>query len=196
MKTSLLHLCLVAAALACARGVPDAQAALSALIAETQVRHEELAEAIVRGRDRLLELNTQFAEGAEALRERLGAIDGDESLDEFVTALFEHFGIDVDEVGARSVRLDPEMLATDVFPGLEGGPRQATFDRATALARDDLLFLRPDHPMVSGALDLLLSSEAGNAAFLLDDTLPPRSALLEAVFVLECVAPPALAVKV
>ncbi len=186
---------LVAAALACARGVPDAQAALSALIAETRVRHEELAEAIVRGRDRLLELNTQFAEGAEALRERLGAIDGDESLDEFVTALFEHFGIDVDEMGARSVRLDPEMLATDVFPGLEGGPRQATFDRATALARDDLLFLRPDHPMVSGALDLLLSSEAGNAAFLLDDTLPPRSALLEAVFVLECVAPPALAVE-
>ena len=186
---------LVEAAIACARGVPDAQVALAALIAETRTRHEELAEEIVRGRDRLLELNTQFAAGADVLGERLAAIDGDESLDEFITTLFEHFGIDVDEVGARSVRLDPEMLATDTFPGLESGPRQATFDRTTALARDDLLFLRPDHPMVAGALDLLLSSEAGNAAFLLDETLPPRSALLEAVFVLECVAPPALVVE-
>jgi ATP-dependent helicase HepA len=185
----------VEAALACARGVPDAATALAALIAETRVRHEELGEAIVRGRDRLLELNTEFAAGAEMLRERLAAIDADESLDEFITALFEHFGIDVDEIGTRSVRLDPEMLATDMFPGLESGPRQATFDRATALARDDLLFLRADHPMVAGAMDLLLSSEAGNAAFLLDDTLPPRSALLEAIFVLECVAPPALAVE-
>jgi ATP-dependent helicase HepA len=49
--------------------------------------------------------------------------------------------------------------------------------------------------MVTGALDLLLSAEAGNTAFAIDDSLPPRTALLEAVFVLECVAPPALGVE-
>lgn len=43
--------------------------------------------------------------------------------------------------------------------------------------------------MVQGALDLLLGAETGNAAFLVDPALPPRSALLEAVFLLECVAP-------
>src|SRR5699024_9622081 len=32
------------------------------------------------------------------------------------------------------------------------------------------------------------ASETGNAAFLIDDALPARSALLQAVFVLECVA--------
>ncbi|HUH54479.1 MAG TPA: RNA polymerase-associated protein RapA, partial [Rhodanobacter sp.] len=45
-----------------------------------------------------------------------------------------------------------------------------------------------DHPLVAGALDLALSGEQGNAAFMVDDVLPPRTALLQAVFVLECVA--------
>jgi ATP-dependent helicase HepA len=47
-----------------------------------------------------------------------------------------------------------------------------------------------DHPMILGAQELLLSSEEGSAAFLIDPSLPPRSVLLEAVTVLEAVAPP------
>jgi ATP-dependent helicase HepA len=84
--------------------------------------------------------------------------------------------------------LDPEYLTIDAFEEFKQGPRQATLDRATALGRDDLLYLRADHPLLLGAQDLLLSSETGNAAFLVEDGLPPRSVLLEAVFVLECVA--------
>jgi ATP-dependent helicase HepA len=57
-----------------------------------------------------------------------------------------------------------------------------------ALAREDLPLLRLDHPMIAGALDLMLSAENGNAAFMVDDALPARSALLQAVYVLECVA--------
>src|SRR5699024_5916801 len=72
--------------------------------------------------------------------------------------------------------------------GLAEGARQATFSRPLALAREDLPLLRLDHPMVAGTVDLLLGSETGNAAFLIDDALPSRSALLQAVFVLECVA--------
>ena len=37
-------------------------------------------------------------------------------------------------------------------------------------------------------MDLALSGEQGNAAFMVDDVLPPRTALLQAVYVLECVA--------
>lgn len=186
---------LVAAATGLARGDPDARTGLDELIEETRIAHEELASTIARGRDRLLELSTRFTAGADQLQRALSASDADDAGDEFVMKLFEQFGVDVDEQAPRTVVLDPEMLTTEAFPGLESGPRHATFDRRTALAREDLLFLRLDHPMVTGALDLLLSAEAGNAAFLIDDTLGPRSALLEAVFVLECVAPPALAVE-
>ena len=83
-------------------------------------------------------------------------------------------------------------MSTEGFPGLKDGPQQITFDRATALVREEFPLLRLDHPMVAGAMDLLLGSEQGNAAFVIDDALPLKSALLEAVFVLEPVANPAL----
>ena len=60
------------------------------------------------------------------------------------------------------------------------------------MARDELLYLRGDHPLLRSAADLLLSGEYGGAAVLVDDSLPPRTVVLEAVNVLECVAPPDL----
>jgi ATP-dependent helicase HepA len=115
--------------------------------------------------------------------------------DEFVLRLFEQFGIENEEIAPRTVVLDPEYLSTEGFSGLKDGPQQATFDRATALAREELPLLRLDHPLVTGALDLLLESEQGNAALLIDATLPPRTTLLECVFVLECVADKKLDVR-
>ncbi len=181
-------------ALACARGLPDAGAQLDALIDETRSVHEELAATIARGRDRLLELATRHADEADHLMLALRDADSRIEDDDFVLKLFEHFGVTVDELGPRTVLLDPEMLTTEAFPGLDQ-PRQATFDRRTALAREDMLFLRADHPMVEGAIELLLGSEVGNAVFLIDDSLPARTALLEAVFVLECVAPVELGIE-
>jgi ATP-dependent helicase HepA len=184
----------VAAAMACAREEPDADPALDSLVNETRAAHEELAAQIAGGRDRLLEMATRFEPGVGALADALRAADADAGADEFVLRLFEHFGISIDELGPRTVLLDPEMLSTEAFPGFENGARQATFERRIALAREDLLFLRADHPMVVTALDLLLSAETGNAAIFVDETLPARTALLEGVFVLECLAPAALAV--
>lgn len=172
-----------------AAGHSAAEEALDSLIRRTQAAHRELAAAIQNGRDRLLELATQRAAPDALLQRALQDDDHDPERDEFVLKLFEQFGISAEELGGTIHLLDPEYLSTEGFPGFEGGPRQATFDRSTALAREDVLFLRLDHPMVQGALDLLLSAETGNAAFLVDAALPPRSALLEAVFLLECVAP-------
>jgi ATP-dependent helicase HepA len=184
---------LILAALASARAEPDAESVLEALINETRAAHEELTEAIARGRDRLLELATRQAAGGEMLAAAIATADADQSMPDYVLKLFEHFGVGVEEHSPHAVLLDPEMLTTEAFPGLDQ-VRVASFERSFALAREDAVFLRLDHPMVSGAMDLLLSAESGNAAFLVDDTLPPRTALLETVFVLECVAPPALAV--
>ncbi len=184
----------VAGAIACAREEPEADASLDALVNETRAAHEELAAQIATGRDRLLELATRFEPGVGALADALRAADADTGGDDFVLRLFEHFGVSIDELGPRTVLLDPEMLSTEAFPGFENGARQATFERRTALAREELMFLRADHPMVVTALDLLLSSETGNATIVVDETLPPRNALLEAVFVIECLAPAALAV--
>jgi len=165
---------------------PDVE--IDALVGETAAAHRELSERVQAGRDRLLELSTERQARDVPLAEALRAQDEDPATDEFILALFEQFGIDAEETGHRTVVLDPEYLSTDGFPGLKDGPQQVTFDRATALAREELPLLRLDHPLVTGALDLLLESEQGNAAMLVDAALPPRSALLECVFALECVA--------
>ena len=180
---------LVELAIAHAQGAEDADQELDVLIAETAAAHAELAAAIAAGRDRLLELAAARAAPVETLRHALAADDADRARDGFVLRLLERFGVHHEDLdGGRAVLLDPEYLATDAFPGLKDGPQQATFDRATALTREELPLLRLDHPMIAGALDLLLSGEQGNAAFLIDETLPARSALLQTVFLLECVA--------
>ncbi len=165
---------------------PDQE--LDSLIAQTRAAHEELSRLVHAGRDRLLELASSREAREETLREALAAADADLDTEDFILRLFEQFGIEHEETGPRTWVLDPEYVSTEGLSGLKDGPQQVTFDRATALAREELPLLRNDHPLVVGALDLLLEGEQGNAAFLVDDALPPRTVLLEAVYVLECIA--------
>src|SRR5690606_35098766 len=166
---------------------------LAELVTRTRAAHAELSEAIAAGRDHLLELASQRGARQGRLLEAMRAHDAEataesESEDAFALALLEQFGVHHDPLGGGVWLLDPEYVTLDAVEDLKDGPRQATFDRDRALGRDDLLFLREDHPLVQGALELLLSAENGNAAFLLDEALPPRTVLLQAVYVLECVA--------
>jgi len=176
-----------------ARGADESDAEIDSLVAETQGTHAQLSALIHDGRDRLLELANQREARLQLLYRALAAVDADHAGDEFVLRLFEQFGVESEDQGARTHLLDPEYISTDGFPGLRDGKQMVTFDRAVALTREDLPFLGADHPMVTGALELLLDGELGNAAFLVDDGLPPRSVLLETLFVLDANAPATLA---
>jgi ATP-dependent helicase HepA len=98
----------------------------------------------------------------------------------------------VEELGNRSYFLLPGNLTTDSFPALPDEGLTVTFDRRRALARENVGFLTPDHPMVRAALDLLLGSEAGNSSFGLWRGAGAEGLMLETHFVVECVAPAAL----
>lgn len=169
-----------------ATGEPD-DPELDALVAATAAAHAELSAAIHAGRDRLLELAARHAGGA-SLQAAIAAADANPETHALVQECFEAFGVHVEDLGDGSSVLDPEFLATDALPGFGAGSRRVTFDRHLALAREELDLLRMDHPLVLGAFDLLLAGELGNAAFLVDAALPPRSVLLEAVYIVECVA--------
>ncbi len=171
-----------------AHGVDGRDQELDALIAETQAVHQELNERVHAGRDRLLEMAAQREPHAGSLLEEIARSDQDQDRDGFIVRLFEHFGVHMDELGNGVLALDPQYLSTDALPDLGDGPKPATFERSAALAREELALLRLDHPTVRGALDLLLASELGNAAFMIDDALPPRTVLLQSIFLLECVA--------
>jgi len=171
-----------------ARNADSRDQELDALIADTRATHEELAALIRAGRDHLLELAASRDPHADELGQAFRREDVDPSRDGYIQRLLEAFGIHAEELGGKVLLLDPQYLSTDALPGFAEGPVSATFARDVALAREELPLLRFDHPLVQGALDLALSGEQGNAAFMVDDALPPRSALLQAVFLLECVA--------
>jgi ATP-dependent helicase HepA len=171
-----------------ARGDDQRDQELDVLLAETRASHEQMAELIRAGRDHLLELAASRDMHADELAQAFRREDDDPSRDIFQQRLLESFGIHAEELGGKVVLLDPQYLSTDALPGFAEGPMSITFSRDVALAREDLPLMRLDHPMMLGALDLALSSERGNAAFMVDDGLPPRNALLQAVYVLECVA--------
>ncbi|HJP98354.1 MAG TPA: RNA polymerase-associated protein RapA [Rhodanobacteraceae bacterium] len=160
---------------------------LDGLVAATANVHAELSMAIRDGRDRLLELATRHTGGA-GLLEAMRAADDDVQTQALIQQCFEPFGVHTDDLSDGSIVLDPEFLTTDALPGFTDGPRRVTFDRTLALAREELDLPRMDHPLVLGACELLLAGEFGNAAFLVDPSLPPRNVVLEALYVLECIA--------
>jgi ATP-dependent helicase HepA len=83
-------------------------------------------------------------------------------------------------------------VLADSFPGLPADGFTVTADRKRALVREDIQFLTWDHPLVTGAIDLLLGSEKGNSSFGYWPDAKTPGLYLEAVYVLESVAPPQL----
>jgi ATP-dependent helicase HepA len=89
-------------------------------------------------------------------------------------------------------QLNPLGITTDSFPAMPAEGMIATCDRRRALSREDVGFLTWDHPMVTGAMELLLGAETGNCAFAILPTKNDRTMLLEFIFVLEAIAAPHL----
>ena len=159
---------------------------------ETQHAAAELATRLEQGRDRLLELNSFRPAAAAPIVQEIRRQDGDRSLDTFLLAVFDHYNLHVEELWPRTYRLGSAGVFADSFPGLPAEGLTVTADRARALVREDVQFLSWDHPLVTAALDLLLGSEQGNSSVAHWPDEKMRGLYLEAVFVLECIAPPAL----
>ncbi len=160
---------------------------LEALVKETQAFHAALTEKLKKGRDRLLELNSFDREVAERVIEKVRAADESPFLERFLGELLDHFGVRVKEHEEGDVTLDASHAYVEGFPSIPRDGMLATYDRARAIAREDIRFLSADHPLVQDTIDLLIDSPAGTTAFCTLEAKQPNL-LLEAVFVLEAVA--------
>ncbi len=165
---------------------------LVAFIEVSRQCRERVAEKLGRGYDRLLELNSNRPELAQEQIQEIQEMDRDLASEAFLVRLWDHFGLHVEELVSRSYLLLPGHLITDSFPSLPDEGLNVTFDRTRALSREDTSFMSWDHPMARTALDLLLTSEAGNASFGVWEGAPMKGILLEAYAVVECVAPASL----
>jgi ATP-dependent helicase HepA len=164
------------------------------LINESAAFRQNLEQKLSQGQDRLIALNSFREEDSAELVGHIRTLDADRTLDRFMNRIFDHFGVNVEDIDERSFRLEPGQLFTDSFPGLPDEGITVTCDRNKAIGREDIGFLTWDHPMVRGAIDLTLSSEKGNSSIVVwkepNTEVPPI--LIEAIYVLESVAPPRL----
>ena len=169
-----------------------ADAELGELLKRTAAARHELRQVLEQGRDRLLELNSFRPTAAQRIIADIQAEDQQTELEEYLLDVFEHFGVHFEELAPRTWQLNPQGLTTDAFPALPPDGMVVTRDRRRALSREDVGFLTWDHPMVTGAMDLLLGAETGNCAFAVLPAPRERTLLLECSFVLECLAAPRL----
>jgi ATP-dependent helicase HepA len=106
--------------------------------------------------------------------------------------MFDHLGLDVSDLSLRSYHLRRGQRESEAFADLPEEGLSVTFDRSTALAREDLAFMTVDHPVFLGALEQLLDSERGNAAFAVWKSGQGKAIWLECAVVIEVLAPQCL----
>ncbi len=170
----------------------EAEAELADLLTKTKQARESMRRLLEQGRDRLLELNSFRPAAAAKIVSAIQEQDRQEVLENYMLDVFDHYGVHLEELAPHTFQLNPDGVITDSFPSIPAEGTVATFDRRRALSREDVAFLTWDHPMVAGAMELLLGSETGNCAFAVLPAENDRRIVLETIFVLETVASPKL----
>ncbi|WP_339924566.1 RNA polymerase-associated protein RapA [uncultured Cyclobacterium sp.] len=158
---------------------------LAALITDTATYQKQLKETLAKGRDRLLEMNSFRPKVAASLVEAIKAADQDLGLEIYMTKVFEHFGIEMEDLAPHTYLLHPSRANVAAFPSIPDQGISITFDRKRALSREDVSFISWDHPMVTGAIDMVLSLGTGAASFGVLRGTEDNGILLEVIFVLE-----------
>ena len=162
------------------------------LIRQTQKQAKALRLALDKGRDRLLELNSNGGEKAQRLAAEISQTDNSPQLVNFALNLFDIIGVEQDDLGESSIVITPTgtMLVPD-FPGLKEEGVTVTFERQLALSREELEFLTWDHPMIRQGIDLIASGDIGKAAMalLVNKQLPAGTLLVELIYMIESQSP-------
>ncbi|MCP4046452.1 MAG: RNA polymerase-associated protein RapA, partial [Gammaproteobacteria bacterium] len=174
---------------------PEDRSVADKLIKQTRKSSETLLTKLRKGRDRLLELNSCDNDRAEMIVEDILKQEQRHALSAYMERIFDQFGVDQEHHTATSVILRPgEHMLDHSFPSLPEDGLTATYQRDMALSREEFQYLSWEHPMVTGAMDMVMSSEFGNTTFC-TMKLPPFKAgaiLLEVIFIMSSPAPAAL----
>jgi ATP-dependent helicase HepA len=161
----------------------------AAFLARSRAFKQEIEHELSSGHDRLLELGAPGAGKSAALLADIRAGDGSARFERFAVRLFDQLGLDVSDLSPRTYHFHRGQRQSEAFADLPEEGLSGTFDRTTALAREDLDFLTADHPVLLGALEHFLDGETGNSCFATWKSGEGKAILLECAFVLEALAP-------
>lgn len=165
--------------------ITEADPVLEALISETAIFQKELQKSLADGRDKLIEMNSFRPKIAAKIIAQIQKEDNDKSLEVYLTKVFRHFKMEMEDLASRTYFLHPASVITEAFPSIPREGIGVTFDRNHALSREDLSFLSWDHPITTECVDIVLSSDTGSASFGILRATKQPGLLLELLFVLE-----------
>lgn len=118
-----------------------------------------------QGRDRLLERNSFNAARAAELVSAIGDFEQRCNPQTWLLNVLDRYSVFHETNNDGSVSIIPsEDMLLPVFPGLPDEGFEACFQRNQAVRREDRAYLSWQHPMIIGALDLILDTHQGKAA--------------------------------
>jgi len=161
---------------------------LEKLIQRTAKLNDDLKANLEQGRDKLLEINSSGILQNSNLLDDITEMDQLPHFTGFALRMFDVLGVQQEDSSEHCLILKPteNMLAAD-YPGLPEDGMTVTFDRKTALSRDDVHYLTWEHPLIMNGLDMVLNSDTGttSVAVLKNNSLPAGSTFLELIYVVE-----------
>ncbi|WP_018969071.1 helicase-related protein [Rubritalea marina] len=166
--------------------------ALEALLEVTKQKKVAVGEKLAGGYDKLLEHNSYRPEQAAGVIDAIARADEDEHFEDFVLRMLDELGVELEELEERNYLLKQGKVSSEAFPDLPDEGMSVTFDRTTALSREELQLLSMDHPIVRACFDCLLGTEMGNSAFGVWEAPGEKKIILESYYVVESVAPSSL----
>ena len=150
-------------------------------------------EELDQGKNILLELNSFKPGPAMDLIKRIQAMDKSPTLENLLESLLDNYGIEmdktIDHTGEKVIHLNVDMTVDEEFPSLPRRGEVITFDRKTAIAREDLGFFNWDHPFVNQVFDFFITKGEGTCATACIWEGSGAGLFLETIFILECIAP-------
>ncbi len=176
---------------------------INKLIETAQLLNRERQEALNKGRDRLLELNSHRPEISSLLVENITEAQGGSDLEAYMEQSFEIFGLESEYTSDHVVTIKPteSMIRNDAisietmghyhYPELPEDGIRVTYDRDTALAMEDVGFFSWENPVVQQAMDLAITDTKGNSTMIAvkHPQIKAGGLLVEVLHVVDCVAP-------
>lgn len=157
------------------------------LIADSKQLHAAMRDALHQGRDRLLEYNSCRMHIANRLQQQAIEQDRHSTLADYMEQVFDCFAIDIAPHSENCYVIRPTEHMQSRFPGLPDDGLTITWDRDTALSFEDAQYLTWEHPLVRGAMDMVIMNEHGNTSVtaIKSRVMPAGSILLECLFIVE-----------
>ena len=162
---------------------------LDKLILETKNIAERVHLELTDSIDSLIDMNSFNESLGMKLRESIDSCDDDTSLEFYIREIFDYYGVDYedyDDTGSLLIKGDSLSFIEEFPLAKKDEDISLTFNRRTALAREEMLFLTLDHPLIEACFDHVLINNEGLASICRWDHSPfGKGALIQLSLIIE-----------